>query len=261
MVKVIEIINLSYGKFHNINLSFESNNYYLIVGSNNSGKTILFKLLSSLISTNNMISCNNVYLNNHNLFKYMVNIGIVERVNNNSFLYQNVIDEMRYPLYNLGYSKRKTNNRINEVLELFNASELIDKRINELSFQDKQKLLIMISLLHRPCVLLLDSVFDVFPNKERNEIIEILKKIDDLTIIEFTSSLNNINYCNEIILIDNYKIIGSYLPGDIFDNDKDFYNRGIEIPFITDLAIKLKMYGVVNNEYLDLKEMVDDIWP
>ena len=263
MVKVLETIDLSYNKFNNINLSFESSNYYLIVGSNNSGKTILFKLLSSFISTKNMIICNDVYLNNNSLFEYIVNLGIVERVTKNSFLYQNVIDEMIYPLYNLGYSKRKIDKRINEILELFNETKFRDKKINDLDYLEKQKLLIMISLLHKPKILLLDSVLEVFPHKEKNEILNIINKLinDGLTVIEFSVSLENIIYANKIILLDNYKIVGEYLPNKVYEDDKVFYDHGLEIPFITDLSIKLKMYDVINKEYFNTKEMVDDIWP
>ncbi len=263
MVKVLETINLSYNKFSKINLSFESGTFYLIVGSNNSGKSTLFKLLSSLIPTNNMIRCNDVYLNKFNLLEYITNIGIVERVNKKSFLYQNVYDEMRYPLHNLGYSKRRALARINEVLELFNASSFIDKKINDLTYQEKQRLLIMISLLHKPKVLLLDSVLDIFLNKDKEEILGILKKLVDegLTIIDFSVSLKDINYVNKIILIDDYQVIGEYLPSKVYEDDKVFYDHNVEIPFITDLAVKLKMYDVLDKEYSNLKEMVDDIWP
>ena len=62
MGKILEIKNLSYCDFQNINLSFDSGQLYFIVGPNNSGKTTLFYLLSSLILTNNKIKCCNELL-------------------------------------------------------------------------------------------------------------------------------------------------------------------------------------------------------
>ena len=67
MVKVLETFDLTYRDFNNLNLSFESNSYYLIVGANNSGKTTLFRLLTSLIPTSDMIMCNNVYLDDNSI--------------------------------------------------------------------------------------------------------------------------------------------------------------------------------------------------
>ena len=48
MVKILEITNLSYSKFNNLNISFDSGNFYTIIGPNNSGKTTLFNALTGL---------------------------------------------------------------------------------------------------------------------------------------------------------------------------------------------------------------------
>ena len=243
MVNIIEFDNLSYHKFNDISLSFEKGLFYLIVGSNNSGKTTLFRIISSIIPTENTIICNNIILNDNNLMEYITNIGVVERVNNNSFIYQKVYDEMRYPLVNLGYSKKNIDKRISEILKLFKEEDILDKNISDLTYSKKQKLLIMISLLHQPNVLLIDSVLEIFDNYEKENILKILSKLvkDGLTIINFTVSLNDINYCDRIVLLDDFKVIGEYLPKDVFLNDKVFYEHHIEIPFIIDLSVKLKM--------------------
>lgn len=261
MVKILQITNLSYKDFNKLNLSFEDRTLYSIVGANNSGKSTLFKLISGIIPTYDSICLNDISLNKKNVDKYIVNIGIVDRVNKNSFIYNSVIDEMMYPLRNLGYSKRKSLERINEVLDIFSCNDLIDKKINELSFYKKQLLLIMISLLHEPKVLLLDSVLQVFSRNKQEDIIKVLKKLieEGLSVISFSNYLTN--YSDKIILIDKYKIIGEYEYGDIFNDDKVFYDHNIEIPFMTDLSIKLKMYNLVSKEYTSMKEMVDDIWP
>ena len=162
----MEIKNLNYDYFENINLVFNKKCFYSVVGSNNSGKTTLFKLISGLIITNNSIVCNGIYLNRDNLNNYIQNIGIVERVNKDSFIYQKVLDEMRFPLYNLGYSKKSIDDRINKVLEEFNMNSIKNQNINDLNYYEKTKLLIMLSLLHKPSVLLLDNVLSVFSGKE-----------------------------------------------------------------------------------------------
>ena len=261
MVKILKITNLSYKDFNKLNLSFEDKTLYSIVGANNSGKTTLFKLISGIIPTYDSICLNDISLNKKNVDKYIVNIGIVDRVNKNSFIYNSVIDEMIYPLRNLGYSKRKSLERINEVLDVFSCNDLIDKKISELSFYKKQLLLIMISLLHKPKVLLLDSVLQVFSRNKQEDIIKVLRKLieEGLTVINFSNYLTN--YSDKIILIDKYKVIGEYEYGDVFKDDKVFYDHNLEIPFMTDLSIKLKMYNLVSKEYTNMKEMVDDIWP
>ncbi len=263
MAIVLEINDLSYKDFSNINLSFRDKTYYSIIGSNNSGKTTLFRLISGIIPSNDCIYCRGIPLNKRNITKYITNFGIVERVNKNSFIFRRVIDEMKYPLNNLGYSNNKSLTRIKEVLELFNKDDWLDKDINELDYYDKELLLIMISLLHKPSVLLLDSVLELFPKSIYENINNVFKKLvnDGMTIINFTNSLEVAYDSDKIVLLDHNKILGKYLPKDIYNDDKLFYEHNLEIPFIVDLSIKLKMYDIVNKDYSNMKEMVDDIWP
>ena len=260
MEKILEIMDLSYKEFSNYNISFSNRTFYSIIGSNKCGKTTLFKLIASFILTNDCICCNNVYLNKDSRSLYIINLGIVKRLSNNSFIYNNVLDEMMYPLCNLGYSKKYCVGRIKEVLSLFNKEELFDKKINSLNFYDKELLLIMISLLHKPKVVLLDSVLEVFPDNMMKEIINVLKELG-ITIINFTNSLETAYYTDKIILLNEYKIVGEYNPSDIYQDDKLFYENKLEIPFMVDLSAKLKMYNIVNKEYSNMKAKVDDIWP
>ena len=264
MVKILGIRDLDYLDFKDITLSFKQGSFYSVVGCNKSGKTTLFSLISGLIPTDNKIICDGVYLNLKSINRYIQKIGIVERITNDSFIYQNVHDEMVYPLYNLGYSKKRREKRIREVLSYFNLDDIKEKNINKLDFNTRQILLIALSLLHKPKVLLLDNVLTSLPKNIKESIINILKRIileEEITVINFTSDLDESMYSDKIILLSNFKVLGEYLPYEIYDDDKLFYQNGLEIPFIADLSIKLKMYDVISKYYSDMKEMVDDIWP
>lgn len=258
MVRVLEINNLNYKDFHNINLSFESNTFYSIVGDNNSGKTTLFKIIAGFIKTSAYIKCSSILLSNR--YHYIKNIGIVMCVDKNSFLFENVIDEIRYPLKNLGYKDNYINERINDILDLLGLKRIINKKINDLNIYDKQKLLLCISLLHMPKVLIMDDVLNIFNSKERTSIIKALKSINGLCVINFTNSLDDILNMDKIILMNKSKIIKEIDVNDVFLDDKIFYENNVEIPFIIDLNIKLRMYNLINKNYDNVKDMVNDIW-
>lgn len=264
MVKVLEINNLNYHDFKSINISFDKNKFYTIIGGSGSGKTTLFHLISGIIPTTNKIFCAGIYLNSNSINSYIQKIGVVERINKNSFIYQKVYDEMSFPLYNLGLSKKKRDYRIKEVLSAFNLTDLIDKNINELDDDKRQLLLIMIALLHKPKVLLLDSVFNIFSKEDKKELIKVLENFivkEDITIINFSLDLYDAFFSDKLILLSHFAIIGEYDKDDIYRDDKLFYQNGLEIPFITDLSVKLKVYNIINKNYSDMKEMVNDIWP
>lgn len=263
MVKILELNNLCYDKFQNINMSFECGKFYSIIGDNNSGKTTLFRLITGLISTDNCIKCDGVFFNKKNKIDYIKKIGVVLRVNKDAFVYKMVHDEMVFPLYNLGYNKKNIYNQINKVLDIFNKRDILNKKINELSYEDKQLLLIMISLLHDPKVLVFDGSLDVFSRKKREMIIKVLLKLiksDNITVINFTSCLDETIYSNELILLSKYQIINNYQINEVYSNDRLFYEHNLEIPFIIDLSNKLKMYDLVKKDYSNIKEMVDDLW-
>ena len=102
---MLEICNLNYLDFKNFNLKIEKNSYTSIVGSNKSGKTTLCKIISGLLLIDDVCECNNIKLNKDNVYKYVRNIGVVSLVNENSFIYNNVKNELSYPLLNLHYPK------------------------------------------------------------------------------------------------------------------------------------------------------------
>ena len=254
MVKVLEVNDLTYKDFKKINLSFEDNKYYVITGSNQCGKTTLFKLLTSLILTKNVIVFNHKLLNKQTRFDYLKYIGIVKKVNDNSFLFSTVLEEMEYPLINLNYSKKKRLQRIEEILNIFNEGDLIHRKICGLRREEKQKLLIMIALLHNPKILFLD---DVLYNQK--DLLDKLRMIN-LTIINFTTNLNEAINCDEIIILDKFQIINKVSSKEMLTNDQLFYNHNIEIPLLYDLESKLMTYEVIDKEYISIKDLVDGIW-
>ena len=262
MVKILEVCNLNYKSFENFNVSFESNTFYSIVGGNNSGKTLLFKLITGLIKTSNCITCSKIMLNDVTRYEYIKKIGVVESVNKKSFIYKKVIDELMFPLHNLNYYKGESLDRINYILEMFGLEEILKKKIKDLSIYEQQKLLIVIALLHKPKVLVLDSVFDIFSKSECFRIINVLRKFmktEKIAVINFTSNLDLV-INTKIMLLKDFKIINNIENIDLYENDKMLYENGLEIPFIVDLSNKLRMYNVIDNNYDNVKDMVNDIW-
>ena len=261
MVKIMNI-NLNYQEFHDFKLSLDKGKFYFIIGDNYSGREKLINLLSGITLTNNMISCCNLSLNHNNHYQYLQNIGVVKKLNEYSFKYTNVLDEMLYPLINLSYSMKKSKERINDLLKKFQLN-IIDKKISDLNSLEKQKLLLVIALLHNPKILLIDNVLSLFSPIERQEIMYILKKLvqeEGLTVLYFPSSLDDFLISDNIILMSNYQALKEMTYQDLFTNEDLLINSNIEVPFIVDLSLKLKMYNVINRDYLDMKEMVDDIW-
>ena len=264
----MSVDNLSY-KIENkqiINdLSFviKDNSVNAFLSSNNSGKTTLIKLLSGIIyNESGKIVVNNITLNRSNFKKYIQNISTILDDIDESFLCDTVIEEIKYPLINLKYSKSEIENRIDEVLSILDLNRIVDKKINELNNFEKVKVLLAASIAHNPKVLLIDDLLRFLTLDEKKEIINIFKKIcnDDISIIFTTSSLNDLKEIDNIYVLNNGKIAIH----DSFDNiilkDNELSKMGIEIPLMIDLSRKLQFYELLDKVYYDPDKVVDKLW-
>lgn len=260
---IIEINNLNYLDFKDFNLKIKKHSYTSIVGSIKSGKTTLVKILSGLIETNDVCKCNDIVLNKDNTFNYLKNIGVISYVNKNSFLFKTVREELSYPLLNLGYPQFIVNKIINDKLKEFNMLSIIDKKIDILNTNTKQKLLFIIALLHKPKVLIIDEAFMLLNDKDKKVIFNYLRKmVNDkkITVINFTKDLNEVINSDNLVLLDKFSIKKMGIPMELLIDDQLFYDCGLEIPFMVDLSIKLKMYNLVDKVYLNMEDMVNEIW-
>lgn len=254
------INNLNYLDFDNLSLRFIKGEITFIIGDNNSGKTTLFKIFSGEILLNNVVYIDGICYNNDAY--YYNNIGIVKRVNENSFYFKKVMDELLYSLLNRGYSKNDSLDIIKGNLNDFGLSYIINKNISDLNIYEKQKLLVIMGIINNPKVLLMDNPLDILQMDDAILVMNILKKKcnDGLSIIYFSNNLDYAFYSNRIMLFNKFHYIGEYNYQDLYNNDKIFYDNNIEIPFLVDLNIKLNMYNIINKNYDDIKVLVDDIW-
>ena len=255
----MNINNLNYLDINNLSLCFDKQKITFVIGSNNCGKSLLFKVCSGEVILKDTIIVNEKYLNKKEDYN---NISVVTRVNENSFYHKMVFDELMYYLRNNNYSNYISKKIIMDKLELFGLSYVIDKKINDLDIYEKQKLLVVIGIINNPKVLLMDNPLDILKKEDALKIMNIIKNkcINGLSVVYFSNNLNYGCYSDKILLLNNYQCIGEYCYSDLYSNDKIFYDNNIEIPFSVDLNIKLKMYNLIDRNYDDLKVLVDNIW-
>lgn len=268
MSKILTVNNLdfAYGDnhiFENITFYLESNTINYIIGSNNCGKTTLIKLISGVLPSFNCIKIDNVILNKNNINKYLRAMGVALFESSNQFLFDNVLKEMSFPLENLNLSKKKILARVDEVLDLFNMKSIKTKQISDLSLLEKNKLIIALSMLHKPRVLLLDNPYIGLNKKQSNVINRLLKLIckkENITILLTTDNLENILIGDNVLVLGDKKIFlqGSVL--EILKQDNKLVRSGINIPTMIDLSIKLSEYNLLDEIILDTDRMVDTLW-
>lgn len=268
MIKALEINNLqfSYPKknvFHGLSLSIEQGKFVTFIGNNQSGKTTLIKLICGLLDAKKSIVLGYAYVNNARIHDNSRFFGVVFSDVDGKFLFDNVYKEMAFPLENLNTPIDKIENMIIDIAKEFGITEMLDKKIEDLTNSEKQELLIVISLLHNPKLLLLDNALSMMDKKTKEKVLKILKeriKKDKLTVILTTMNLEEIVDSDYTYVLNNGNIVMEGSPLSVLKEERLLNKVGLELPFMIDLSLKLEFYELLNEVITDMDRMVTTLW-
>ena len=79
-------------------------------------------------------------------------------------------------------------------------------------------------------------------------------------IINITTYMDDTLLGDNIIIMDKGKIVLNGTKEDVFEQNDIIKKVGLDLPFIIDLSIKLKYYGLVDRIYFNMEELIDVIW-
>ena len=150
--------------------------------------------------------------------------------------------------------------KIKELVSLFELKEYLYNNIEELPLYIKIEFLLVKELLKTPKILILDDIFSNIENFISINIINKLKKIEDLIVILSSVSLDISTEFDYIYILNNGSIL---LEGSIYDvlkEDSLLNKNGLELPFMVDLSLKLKYYDLLDDIELNMNRMVNKLW-
>lgn len=261
MDNILLIKNLNYKSiFKDLNLNIKKNTFNLITGSNKCGKTTLIKILSGLIEIKDTCFYNSRDITKLKSLEYATNFSSIIFTGIFKFTFSTLDQELLYHLdkVNLTISERKM--KYKHLVKIFELDNYMYEDINNLSYFDKIKGLVMCSVIRSPKVLLLDNILDDLSDNEGQQIIESLKHIGGMTVIIGSSRLNLSEKFDYIHVIDKGQVVLSGETFDILKEDSTLNKIGLSLPFMVDLSLKLKYYGLIDDIILDMNRMVDNLW-
>ena len=189
----------------NVSLTIEKGELFGLLGVNGAGKTTLIKILCGLTrKTSGTITISNYDIDNDiDKIKEIIDVSPQETaVANNLTVKENL--EFFANIYNISDT-----NALNEVIDIFKLSEVLNQRAKTLSGGYKRRLSIAIALISKPQILFLDEPtlgLDVFARRELWNIIKKLQK--NITIILTSHYLEEIeNLCDRVAVLSNGKLL------------------------------------------------------
>ena len=240
MNNMITVKNLSFSYpnsqiFNNLSFDVSTCKWTTIIGLSGCGKTTFIRLIN-------------------NDFKYDGEIlfdGNIIIIDDN-FNYENILVSKLIKKY---CSKKIYNKIINE----YDLQNITSKKVSDLNEQDKIKLLFCLKLSSKGDIVIIDNLLNKLNCHNKNIIVKILNKLK-IKVINMTNNMEDTLFGENIIIMDKGKIMLNDKKENIFMKYDDIKKIGLDLPFIVDLSIKLKYYGLVNKIYFNMEELIGAIW-
>ena len=267
MEKIIRVEHLDFHYqnhtiFTDFSFSVDEGSYIAISGPNESGKTTLMRLLTGYLPSKNKIVIGYQYIDSSQKEEIFSKLGIVSN-EERSFLYESVYRELCFPLENLNMPKDQMEKRIIETCQKLQITNLLDKKIQDLTKSQKQKLKIALAIIHHPAILLLDQPFQNLNRQDTIDIKRILKELNQqehVTILLFSQNLEDTLDADYLYILYRGKWLMEGKPLVVMREDKLLNRIGLKLPFMVDLSLKLEFYEVLDEIILDMERMVNTLW-
>lgn len=252
---IIDLKNIVFGYdnilLDQITLNIPSYSFNILLGKSGCGKTSFIKLILGDLDYSGSILYDNNLLND-NIKK---NISLLNE--EFTFVTNNVYKELYFSLEQNGYAYEIIDEEITKILNEYDLIDIKNNDINELSDSIKQILSFIIINIRKPKVLIIDNGL-CFLNKTTKD--KLIKKIKNtMTVIYISCDIEDIYYGDNIIILNNKKIVFNDKLDKVYENEKVLNDSNLKLPFIMDLCKKLEFYGLVD-KLLDKNELVDYIW-
>ena len=211
----------------NISLKVQKGDVYGFLGPNGAGKTTSIRMIMGIIKPDNgSIKLNDRDINTINRKK----LGYLPE-DRGLYQKQNLSEILYYFGCLKGLDKKDSKNRANLWLERFYLDDQKERKIEELSKGNQQKIQFIIALLHDPQLIILDEPFTGLDPVNQILLKEVIKekKEEGKTIIFSTHQMEQVErLCNNICLINKGHIL---LEGPLSEIRESHSEDAIELNF------------------------------
>ena len=221
----------------NINLSINEGDIYGIIGLSGAGKSTLIRCINFLEKpTSGKVFFKGIDLSslkNKELLRIRQNIGMIFQ-GFNLLEQRTVLENVLFPLEITKVNKQDAVKKATDLLNEVGLSDKINAYPSQLSGGQKQRVAIARALANNPSVLLCDEATSALDPNTTNQILSLLKNINEkygITIVVITHEMRVIEtICNKVAIIDNSEIVEEGEVKDIFINPKTQIAKDLILP-------------------------------
>ncbi len=236
----------------NLNLSIERGSFNVILGHNGSGKSTLAKLLNGLHKpTFGTILVNGIStIDTDTELDIKRTVGLVFQNPDNQLIASVVEDDVAFGPENLGLEPDEIRLRVDEALKSVDMYKLRHLAPNKLSGGQKQRVAIAGVIAMQPECIVLDEPTAMLDPSGRREVVNTIHRLNKekgITVILITHYMDEAEFADRVIVMDDGKIVKDGSAADIFGDAELLKNSHLSVPQTTELLNKLKINaGVVS---------------
>jgi len=251
----------------NIDFSINKGEFVAILGHNGSGKSTLAKLIKGLLlPTKGKLFVKGWDTSEEDKFWPVRQIvGLIFQNPDNQLVATVVEEDVAFGPENLGIPPAEIKERVDYALQAVGMEDFRKKSPSFLSGGQKQKIAIAGIIAMKPECIVLDEPTAMLDPKARKDILDTIKKLNkeyNMTVIYITHYMEEAVEADRIMVLDNGQIKLSGSPGEVFSQVKLLKKLHLDVPIITELALKLKNAGFkIPRDILTIEEMVGHLCP
>jgi iron complex transport system ATP-binding protein len=238
----------SYEVLNDVTLDIEPCKVTCVIGPNGAGKTTLLKVIASILKPTK----GTVYLDFKDLRLYnpkeIARIIAYSEPNISKSIPVKVLDLIitaRYPFQgNTQFFEGPNDLRIvDEVCRELNITYLLNKRLDQVSSGELQRVLIATALVKNPKVLLLDEPSAFLDIRYRFEVLRYVKEVTTKYGLTTVVALHDLQlasmFCDEVVLMDRGRIVKYGTVNEVLTSDviKDVYGVDVEVITLSDNSL------------------------
>ena len=234
-----------------ISFKVEKGSWTALIGRNGSGKSTISKLINGLLlpdkDSSSVITVSGMNLNSENVWDIREKVGIVFQNPDNQFVGATVGDDVAFGLENRGVPRDQMVKIVKKVLSDVGMLDYIDAEPANLSGGQKQRVAIAGILAVEPEIIILDESTSMLDPSGRDQILKIIKRLmseKNLTILSITHDIDEADMVDNVIVLNDGKILAQASPTEIFSQTEMSRQIGLDIPFVDKLIYKLNQLGI-----------------
>ncbi|MBQ3389991.1 MAG: energy-coupling factor transporter ATPase [Firmicutes bacterium] len=248
-----------------VDLAIEEGSFTGIIGVNGSGKSTLAKNMNGLM----LPTEGEVFVKGMNtrdpetIWQIRQSVGMVFQNPDNQMVSAIVEDDVAFGPENLGVDPEEIRRRVDQSLTDVGMYDYRKKAPHMLSGGQKQRIAIAGVVAMLPDVIVFDEPTAMLDPKGRREVLEIIRKLNEesgKTVVLITHFMDEVARADRVIVMDDGKVALDGKPREIFLEVEKLKELGLDVPFATELADRLRKEGVdIPEDVIFMEELASEI--